>query len=236
MTLNKCKIIASWQYKKNKKMKTTKYNALALVIAWAVFFMACNQATKKAPDTYNNPDNVAGRVPGNTEQSTEMGIDDMLKSETMDFRDTVSAAFKAKFIQVVNAYLAMKDGFVSDNEKEVDQRATQMTSLLNSIPDNILSGGALTYWKEKKDFLMEHLALYKESGKDKDKRQNFVFLSTVIIKMTKAFGYGNQKLYVDYCPMANDNKGAYWLSQTKEIRNPYLGKKMPECGELKKEL
>lgn len=57
-----------------------------------------------------------------------------------------------------------------------------------------------------------------------------------MVKSVKAFGYGNQKLYVDYCPMANNNKGAYWLSQTKEIKNPYLGKKMPKCGELKKEI
>lgn len=80
---------------------------------------------------------------------------------------------------------------------------------------------------------MAHLKLYKLSEKDKDKRKSFVFLSTVMVKSVKAFGYRNQKLYVDYCPMANNNKGAYWLSKTKEIRNPYLGKKMPDCGEVK---
>ena len=30
--------------------------------------------------------------------------------------------------------------------------------------------------------------------------------------------------------MANDNQGAYWLSATKEIRNPYFGKQMLNCG------
>jgi Cu(I)/Ag(I) efflux system membrane fusion protein len=35
--------------------------------------------------------------------------------------------------------------------------------------------------------------------------------------------------------MAFDNKGAYWLSETKEIRNPYFGDKMMTCGEVKKE-
>ncbi len=46
----------------------------------------------------------------------------------------------------------------------------------------------------------------------------------------------NKPLYVDYCPMANKNKGAYWLSQIKEIQNPYQGQKMPRCGEIKKVL
>lgn len=111
-----------------------------------------------------------------------------------------------------------------------------MMALFNSMPDSLLRGKVLNYWKEKKGFLLEHLKLYNESEKEKEKRKNFVFLSTVMAKSVKAFGYGNQKLYVDYCPMANDNKGAYWLSRTKEIRNPYLGQKMPTCGEVRKEL
>jgi hypothetical protein len=36
--------------------------------------------------------------------------------------------------------------------------------------------------------------------------------------------------------MANNDKGAYWLSQIKEIQNPYMGQKMPNCGEIKKVL
>ncbi len=130
----------------------------------------------------------------------------------------------------------MKNGFANDNEKEIDKQAAQMTALLNSIQDNLLSGEALAYWKEKKGFLMAHLKLYKLSEKDKDKRKNFVFLSTVMVKSVKAFGYGNQVLYVAYCPMANNNKGAYWLSKTNQIRNPYLGNKMPDCGEVKGEI
>ncbi|RLD80475.1 MAG: hypothetical protein DRJ10_07365 [Bacteroidetes bacterium] len=28
--------------------------------------------------------------------------------------------------------------------------------------------------------------------------------------------------------MADDNKGAYWLSSNKEIQNPYFGQQMPK--------
>ncbi len=208
-----------------------------MIVITTLAFSACNQNRKKVSDTYNNPDNVAGRVPptGN-ERTTEMGVDSMLQGESMVFKETVPTAFKEKFNQVIKAYLGMKDGFVSDNENEIDTQAAQMLAILNNMPDNLLSGEALTYWKEKKGFLLAHLNLYKEAEKDKDKRMNFVFLSTVIVKSVKAFGYDGQKLFVDYCPMANNNKGAYWLSQIKEIRNPYLGQKMPKCGEVKEEL
>lgn len=35
------------------------------------------------------------------------------------------------------------------------------------------------------------------------------------------------------CPMYNDNKGALWLSESKDIKNLYYGNKMVECGEVK---
>jgi hypothetical protein len=35
--------------------------------------------------------------------------------------------------------------------------------------------------------------------------------------------------------MADDNKGAVWISETKEIKNPYFGKDMATCGSIKKE-
>jgi len=51
----------------------------------------------------------------------------------------------------------------------------------------------------------------------------------------KAFG-GGQVLYKDFCPMYNDGKGAFWLSETKKISNPYFGKSMSTCGVVKEEM
>jgi len=39
-------------------------------------------------------------------------------------------------------------------------------------------------------------------------------------------------IYVQHCPMANNNQGALWLSVDKEIRNPYFGEAMPDCGSI----
>ena len=36
--------------------------------------------------------------------------------------------------------------------------------------------------------------------------------------------------------MYNEGKGAIWLSETKEIKNPYLGGKMLTCGEVQEEI
>ncbi|HAH49942.1 MAG TPA: hypothetical protein DCL80_01175, partial [Balneola sp.] len=40
----------------------------------------------------------------------------------------------------------------------------------------------------------------------------------------------DNKLYVQFCPMANDKSGAKWLSTKEEILNPYYGSMMIKCG------
>ena len=67
-------------------------------------------------------------------------------------------------------------------------------------------------------------------------RKSFAGLSSELADAVKMFGLNNQTAYYQYCPMANDNAGAYWLSQYKEIKNPYLGAKMPTCGSIKEVL
>ena len=39
-------------------------------------------------------------------------------------------------------------------------------------------------------------------------------------------------IYKKLCPMAFDNKGAYWYADVKEITNPYLGEEMLKCGSI----
>ncbi len=39
---------------------------------------------------------------------------------------------------------------------------------------------------------------------------------------------------VAFCPMADDGKGASWIQPDGVIANPYLGRSMPTCGEVKR--
>jgi Cu(I)/Ag(I) efflux system membrane fusion protein len=49
----------------------------------------------------------------------------------------------------------------------------------------------------------------------------------------KTFGLLDDTVYYQYCPMANSDQGAYWLSEIKEIKNPYFGEEMLSCGETR---
>lgn len=64
-------------------------------------------------------------------------------------------------------------------------------------------------------------------------RSAYSKMSNDMIALVKKAGVNNGELYVEYCPMAFDDKGASWLSSSKEIRNPYFGEKMLTCGEVK---
>ena len=67
-------------------------------------------------------------------------------------------------------------------------------------------------------------------------RQGFADLNLTFYKVLKGFGLKDETVYYQYCPMAFDSKGAYWLSEEKEIENPYFGEKMLKCGETREEL
>ncbi len=67
-------------------------------------------------------------------------------------------------------------------------------------------------------------------------RALFSSLSNEMIAKIKAVGLQSGEVYVEYCPMAMNDKGASWLSNQKEVRNPYYGESMLDCGEIKETL
>ncbi|AOM75733.1 DUF3347 domain-containing protein [Pedobacter steynii] len=64
-------------------------------------------------------------------------------------------------------------------------------------------------------------------------RTAFAALSADFIERVKASGVNSGEIYVEYCPMAMNDKGASWLSNDKDIKNPYYGASMLTCGEVK---
>ncbi|HOX82526.1 MAG TPA: DUF3347 domain-containing protein, partial [Chryseolinea sp.] len=66
-----------------------------------------------------------------------------------------------------------------------------------------------------------------------DQRKAFSVLSTEMLSLIKTNTLTSGELYLEYCPMANNNEGAYWLSNEKEIKNPYFGESMLKCGVVK---
>lgn len=159
-----------------------------------------------------------------------------LQHNAYDFRKDSSKEFQQQLGQSVQVYLELKNALVSGNEKASAAASVQLVELLEKIDQNALSGAARTFWEEKERFLVKHAKLNLEADNVAERRENFRYISQALIKTIAAFGVPSQKVYVDYCPMANSNKGAYWLSTEKDIKNPYFGEAMLTCGEVIQEI
>ncbi len=170
-----------------------------------------------------------------TPQSPQMDIRQYLKDSAYDFRLQVSGEFQEQLGELVSDYLQLKDALVEGEEEESVTLTRQFAQRLQEINATGLAGEAEEFWQEKKKFLLKH----SEEGLTEDlskQRENFIYLSEAMIKTVAAFGLQDKTVYVDYCPMANSDKGAYWLSDIAEIRNPYYGEAMLSCGEIVEQL
>jgi len=76
------------------------------------------------------------------------------------------------------------------------------------------------------------------SGEDNidNRRKSFQMVSEAMYDLVRTVKYDQHTVYHQFCPMAFNNQGAYWLSNSPDIKNPYFGKAMPECGETKDSL
>ena len=138
--------------------------------------------------------------------------------------------------EMVGQYLQIKNALENDNGKDAAAAGNAFVASMGKMEKTSMSPNKVKIWDDLSDDakeMAEHIGM--NGAKLDHQREHFDMLSKDMYDMVKAFG-GGQVLYKDFCPMYNNNKGAMWLSETKEIKNPYLGKKMPTCGSVKEEI
>ncbi len=143
-----------------------------------------------------------------------------------------SVAMKA----LVTGYLQLKNELTKDNSAAAATSGKALENALKNFSKSTLSPEQVKEFDDIQADAIEHAEhIGANAGKIEHQREHFETLSKDMYDMVKSLGAG-QVLYKDFCPMYNDNKGAFWLSETKEIKNPYLGKAMPTCGTIQEEL
>uniref|UniRef100_UPI004047254F efflux RND transporter periplasmic adaptor subunit n=1 Tax=Algoriphagus sp. TaxID=1872435 RepID=UPI004047254F len=143
----------------------------------------------------------------------------------------VSAAFSQEIAAVVSAYFQVKNSLVKD---QIPTAATQLLAqALAKVSSAAGTGKEKAKWEKIKAELSQATAKIKGAKDIGAARTQFSNLSASIIQLAETYPLSQQVVYKDYCPMAFDNKGGYWLSETEDIRNPYFGASMLSCGEVK---
>jgi uncharacterized protein (DUF885 family) len=137
---------------------------------------------------------------------------------------------------VLAGYLKLKDALANDNGNDAASAAKEMGAALAKVDETSLIPDQKKIYDDVKDDIKEHAEHIGENGSNiEHQREHFDLLSQDMIDLVKAVG-SSKTLYKEFCPMYNNKKGASWLSETKDIKNPYYGSKMPECGEVKEEI
>ena len=100
----------------------------------------------------------------------------------------------------------------------------------------LLTGVAHNDWMTFEGGLKAALKEMQASADIEAQRASFSKLSENMYKSIKAYGLGGATAFYEFCPMAFNNEGGYWLSDVAEIRNPYFGDKMLTCGSVQEKL
>lgn len=150
-----------------------------------------------------------------TQENTETPANDSLvavPAVSVELRDTsINQAYKC--------YEELKDVLVSSNASEARIAAAELGAALRKV------NGA-----ESTAVLADKIAASTDLS---EQRSSFTALSNDVITLFKQSELTSGSIYVQYCPMANEGEGGYWLSSKEEIMNPYYGDEMLHCGEVK---
>ncbi len=144
-------------------------------------------------------------------------------------------AFNISFKAALDQYYALKDAFIAEKDGAIDSAANKLMPLLDSISLQTASIDSNTLGKANELILglkAELKGLLGENKRD-EKRKAFEVLGEQLYLLIGTIQYDNEVVYHQFCPMAFNDKGATWLSNSSDIRNPYLPKTMLHCGEVK---
>ena len=138
--------------------------------------------------------------------------------------------FRKQLTSVYDEYLDLKDALFASDLKKCKSAVGTIKKLLDDVDMTLLKGEAHVQWMKSLGDIKSGLNGIDQSSTLDSARESFAGLSSSLAAAIKSFGLADRTAYYQFCPMANGNKGAYWLSQFKEIKNPYMGSKMPTCG------
>ncbi|WP_425638636.1 efflux RND transporter periplasmic adaptor subunit [Algoriphagus yeomjeoni] len=144
----------------------------------------------------------------------------------------VSTAFQSQLTQLTEEYFKVKNSLVNDDAAATQKAAASLKSSLSKVDMNLVKGTAHDRWMSIRTEVEKAAEMITKETDIAKQRIHFAPLSQAFLDLTETFGLTKDKVYKEFCPMAFDNKGAYWLSESEQIRNPYYGKAMLTCGEV----
>ncbi len=143
-------------------------------------------------------------------------------------RARLPSDYQRGIIRALEPYFRMKDALVAGKHADAAASAKEAASAFKGLSATNLGDGQ----QEMHGQVMEKLSRIGGLTELEEQRNHFIGLNRALVSLTQGLHDLDRVIYVQHCPMANNNEGAYWLSTDKEIRNPYYGVAMLSCGSV----
>ena len=145
----------------------------------------------------------------------------------------IPASFQKRLYSLYQTYYKVTESLVASDAGTTADAAKTLRKQLDALNAGLLPSNAQADWREVASAIREQSAKMADAGNIEQQRAGFAKLSNAMYRAVKEFGVQGKPIYFQYCPMALNDAGAYWLSDIKEIANPYFGDAMLKCGVVK---
>ena len=175
-----------------------------------------------------------GRVStGHNHGDSSMPMNEDKKVALKTNKTTISSEAKKSLQPLYKDYFEFKDALTKDDFNSAKKALLAFEKSFNKINMSVFKGESHKVWMNYQTELKKQTLHATHIKNIKELRMTFEPISNVMVAMTKAFNPLNESAYVQFCPMANSDKGANWLSKENKVVNPYFGASMIKCGEVK---
>jgi copper chaperone CopZ len=219
------KKVAQVDWDKDTKMATLTYNSqqttqaeimkrIALAGYDSDSFLAPNEAYAQLPECC---------------QYQRVNKTEVAKTEQAGHYHDMQAAVSQEGNQlqaIFDGYFALKNALVQSDGKAASAQAKSLETALNAVQMNKLAPEEHTAWMKDLSAQAKPIAETQDLAAQ---REHFMALSKNMYELLKVAKQATPTYY-QFCPMANDGKGANWLSKESTVKNPYYGSQMLTCG------
>ncbi|HCE54244.1 MAG: hypothetical protein APF83_07405 [Lutibacter sp. BRH_c52] len=214
-------------------MKKLKVILGIMAIALVTLTVFSCKDTKKSDDSKNenHMEMNDSTINHSDDENMEMNHQNMQNDNTMD-----GSQKSSKISAILDNYLQIKNALVADDTEKAATAGKNLYTAFDQFDSSSIVEAQKKEVNEILDAAREHAEhISGNSGKMEHQREHFEILSKDVEDLIAITGT-DRKLYQTFCPMYNNKKGAIWLSEYKEVKNPYYGSKMMTCGTVKKEI
>jgi len=202
-------------------MKTKQLFQFALSATLAVVIASCSGKKTKSTEHDEHQHAAATETPAAGEIKVFKNVD---------------ASVKTQINGLLTHYFAVNKALIEDNNEVAKKEAKAFADTLAKLDMSKLVGEQMDFYHVQLAKISNGLKGIAESVDIEESRNELSTVSDGMYALVKAYHPNETELYYQFCPMAKNNEGAFWISDTKEVINPYMGQMMLNCGMTKEKL